>query len=510
MFGRVLRCAALAAVTSLPLHAQLFSGRDVETGVVAPSATTTPGTWNARLSMLSALGASPITTNSFESVGLGQITNLGGGVTATYTAQLAEAGVQATNNPTFGWNTSAAGSRHFRMLPVASMAVSSITLSFATPITFFGGYFTGVENGCGQTRVLWGTDDFLLPNTTVNNSCASTTAGIQWFGFISNTAVSTVTLRQQHARSPDAIDFLGLDDMMYGTTTTVVPEPSTYALLAAGLSALALVVRRRRVSPHPHTCSMRRMLAGGAAACLMTSSSLSAQVIFTGVDAGTGIISPSATNTPRTWAARSTMLTALGPTAYTTNTFESLALGEQTDLGQGVTANYVRQFPGLGGVSVGATVNGWNTTAGGRTYLSSFPDDYGITSSIELNFAAPTTFFGAFVSGSARECGTTRVIWDTGSFVLPTSNTTGSCDGLTNHGLQWIGLTSATAFSRVTFRSDGIRRFGGRDSRDIFGIDDMIYATAPTTTVPEPSTFVLLAAGLATIAGVARRRSPSS
>ncbi|MCU0648646.1 MAG: PEP-CTERM sorting domain-containing protein [Gemmatimonadaceae bacterium] len=229
-------------------EAQLFFGRDAGTGVALPSPVFSPNSVTARSQFLAAATGGTLATDSFESYGTGLITALAG-ATVTYTDQASGlAGIRSGDDAIFGWNTTTGGRQVLRMAPNDVGTTTSLTLTFATPINVFGGYFTGVENGCGQTRVQWAGGDFLLPNTSVNNDCElDRPAGIQFFGFISATPLSSVTFRQQGARSPSFRDLFAFDDMVYGTAT-VVPEPGSVALLASGLVALAAVVRRRRIA----------------------------------------------------------------------------------------------------------------------------------------------------------------------------------------------------------------------------------------------------------------------
>jgi hypothetical protein len=130
------------------------------------------------------------------------------------------------------------------MAPLEAASVSSITFTFMQPINFFSGWFTGVENGCGQTRVEWLAESFLLPNSSVNNVCGATT-GVQFFGVLSQTPFTTVTFLQRGARSPNARDFWAVDDLFFGATAdTVVPEPATNLLLATGLVGVCCLSRK--------------------------------------------------------------------------------------------------------------------------------------------------------------------------------------------------------------------------------------------------------------------------
>jgi hypothetical protein len=234
----------LAAMVVLPgvAQAQIFSGADVATGIVAPGAGT-PNSVNARNAHIASLGGATVNLLTFESVALGQTINLAPGVTATYTNQDANfGGVRTGNTVNLGYNTTVAGNRFMGLSPNGLGNTGSLTFNFATAINFFGGYFTGVERpSCGVITATWGAASFGLVNTGSATDC-SATAGIQWFGFRSNNSFTSVTFTEVSAAN--LRDIIGIDDVIYGTV--VIPEPSTYALLATGLAAMAVVGRRRR------------------------------------------------------------------------------------------------------------------------------------------------------------------------------------------------------------------------------------------------------------------------
>jgi hypothetical protein len=66
---------------------------------------------------------------------------------------------------------------------------------------------------------------------------------------------------------------------------------------------------------------------------------------------------------------------------------------------------------------------------------------------------------------------------------------------------QFFGFTSAAAFTSIELVG-GTQAFGV----ETYNLDDLTFAAAPTSTVPEPGTVVLLATGLVTLAGAGLRR----
>lgn len=241
-----MRVAGLLIAAAIPAvsHAQIFNGVDSNTGIVNIGAST-PNSNTARSSMVSALGSSILNLNTFELLGLGETVTLGGGVTASYSNQVGFGGIQTNSfNGEVGFNTTAGGTN---FLGISSgfnsqgTGTGTLTLTFSSAINFFGGYVTGRQTSCGSITATWGANSFLLPNSG-DASCGSN-SGVQWFGFVSNTAVNTVTFTD--VALGDFRDVAGIDDIIYGTTTTTVPEPSTYVLLGAGLAVLGVVSRRK-------------------------------------------------------------------------------------------------------------------------------------------------------------------------------------------------------------------------------------------------------------------------
>ncbi len=238
-----LAASMLAGAIPSLASAQIFSGVDVGTGIAAPGPGT-PNTTAARNNMLTALGITPFTLNTFEGLALGQTINLGGGVTASYTSEdLFFGGIRNSSSAFFGYNTTAGGSQFLGQSPNAFGATGTLTLNFATAINFFGGYFTGVGGTSAPTTAIWGAASFAFPN-----SDADGTGGIQWFGFVAPASASFTSVNFTNVSTANVRDIWGMDDIIYGSRsdTVTTPEPGTYVLMFAGLGALALAARRRR------------------------------------------------------------------------------------------------------------------------------------------------------------------------------------------------------------------------------------------------------------------------
>ncbi|GEM_PF-2364869 len=130
----------------------------------------------------------------------------------------------------FGCNTTPGGDSFHDLF-----AFGATRFDFATPISHFGGYFGGMQKDFSSIRVFLTGGPQDIPFSFDLRS-----GGTGFYGFSSTQSVSRVDVVIN-------VDFVGMDDVMYGPSVSVVPEPSTYALMAAGLAALGLAARRRRI-----------------------------------------------------------------------------------------------------------------------------------------------------------------------------------------------------------------------------------------------------------------------
>jgi PEP-CTERM motif len=180
---------------------------------------------------------------TFEAAPVGQFTNLviAPGVTTNGTDSSSTRGnpQQILNAPNpacagvsilCGFNTTPGGAKYVQLFG------GTLTYNFATPISAFGAFFTGV-NQTGDTISF---NDGSPQTLTIPNSMG----GVEFFGFTdTGRQISSITI---NATVGSFGDLIGMDDVRFFTAAAVsVPEPATLALLATGLANLGLLRRRR-------------------------------------------------------------------------------------------------------------------------------------------------------------------------------------------------------------------------------------------------------------------------
>lgn len=217
----------------------------------------------------------------------------------------------------------------------------------------------------------------------------------------------------------------------------------------------------------------------------------------------TGSSSTRATNV-NSAAARANFLASL--IGVGTETFEGLADG---------VSNPALVFPGAGTATIagggavetqgaGTDNNGRYPSSGIRFYEATSASGGGSTFSI--NFASPVAAFGFYgidigEFSSQLALRFTLVGGSTLTWQLPYVATNGQ-NTPRDGSLLFAGFLDTRLFTSVAFL--------GTDSDDVFGFDDMTIGSLeqvrPPAVIPEPSTYVLLASGLAALGMVARRR----
>lgn len=177
--------------------------------------------------------------------------------------------------------------------------------------------------------------------------------------------------------------------------------------------------------------------------------------------------------------------------------FESVPLGYAPviNLDANTTATFNGDIdPAYSGVTASDNVVlGFNTTAGGSNHLRMSPTPGWTDASVTLTFIEPVIAFGGYFTGlEERIVGTVDVLFNDGS---------SESFGLGDLNKAFFGFTTDSSIMSVTFNeiNGGTGIIG---SREIWGMDDLVYVTA---SVPEASSIMLLGLGLAGL-GFSRRK----
>jgi hypothetical protein len=115
------------------------------------------------------------------------------------------------------------------------MMGGNLVFSFATPIQFFGAYFSGIQTFFFDDTVTFsdGTSETLtIPGTGTSGSVGA----LSFVGFTDvGASITSVTINAGIPGDPGAgFDDIGVDDVRFQRTAAAVPEPSSVALLVTG------------------------------------------------------------------------------------------------------------------------------------------------------------------------------------------------------------------------------------------------------------------------------------
>lgn len=232
---------------------------------------------------------------------------------------------------------------------------------------------------------------------------------------------------------------------------------------------------------------MKKLIGGplGLTLGLLTALSLQGATIYNGADNGAGPADPR----PLSDAARTSFVTDTGAGAPIT--FEGLAVGFSANFtaapGVDVTMTGLVS-DACGGVCAtdqhSPTPLGYNVTSGGAQHLRvvpAFNDQTGGT--VTFSFAVPIYAFGFYLTDTQVGFpGPISVSFDDGGSVSLGITKNDDTGGALFWGYSNPGA-AITSFSLSTGATEG--------TRDVWGIDDVYYSE-----IPEPGTWLLLAAGL--------------
>jgi len=218
----------------------VFSGGDPGAGPLAPTPNSdaaaaafdaaTPG---LGLLTFTGLPAGLVIDNSFLPLGGGAFLAQFGPGQASIEGPL--------GNVITGYNTTSPlslGNRFVQFSPLGGPVFAPMTFLFSTPVNAFGAYFTGVGTASGTLHLRYfdfaggGFQNLVIPGDPLG--------GALFFGFVDpGASIFGVQLQLEGASIGD---IYGVDDVRYGT---VIPEPSTMALVALGLLGLRRRQQRR-------------------------------------------------------------------------------------------------------------------------------------------------------------------------------------------------------------------------------------------------------------------------
>jgi|GEM_PF-2754095 len=240
--------------------------------------------------------------------------------------------------------------------------------------------------------------------------------------------------------------------------------------------------------------------------------------IFTGIDPADNLSSPHP-NSVIAAAAFDATASLLGPVNIIT--FEGSTVGSSSftaaaDVGVAYSGEYQNLPTGSGTYYSGVNTDnplfssnawGFNTTTGGSQFIGLAPVGTigrgDVIASIIFSFATPINAFGGYFTGleDSPDITTLNYVTSGGSYSLEIMKPPAVWD---DQGMRFFGIIDTDPITQITLTEFAP---GGATKNDWWGLDDVRYAssTAGPAAVPEPSTFILLGAGLAGVAFLRRR-----